>query len=46
MYDNFRYFGKCTENGDRLVIIYYGSLSLFKNGINDSLLPEGKENAL
>jgi len=33
-------------NGDRPVIIYYGSLSLFKNGNNGSLLPEDKENTL
>jgi len=33
-------------NGDRPVIIYYGSLSFFKNGNNSSLLLEGKENTL
>jgi hypothetical protein len=33
-------------NGDRPVIIYYVSLSFFKNGNNGSWLPEGKEYTL
>jgi hypothetical protein len=38
MYDIFRYFGKCIENGDRPVIIYYDRFSIFKNGNNVNLL--------
>lgn len=32
MYDNFKYFGKRTENRVWSVIIHQGSLSFFENG--------------